>query len=40
MKYFLICAGLIFIATAAFAQGITLTSVDYREDMLWQKSQL
>ena len=37
MKYFLICAGLIFIATAAFAQGITLTSVDYREDMLLAK---
>ena len=37
MKYFLICAGLIFITTAAFAQGITLTSIDYREDMLLAK---
>ena len=37
MKHFLICAGLIFIATAAFAQGLTLTSIDYREDMLLAK---
>ena len=37
MKHFLICAGLIFITTAAFAQGITLTSIDYREDMLLAK---
>ena len=34
MKHFLIYVGLLIIATSALAQGITLTSIDYRKDML------
>ena len=34
MKHFLIYVGLLIISTAALAQGITLTSINYRKDML------
>ncbi len=37
MKHFLTCVGLLFITTAVFAQGLTITSTDYREDMLLSK---
>ena len=37
MKYFLICVVLLFITTAIFAQTLTFTSIDYREDMLLAK---
>ena len=39
MKHFLIFIGLLIIATSALAQGITLTSIDYRKDMLLAKNQ-
>ncbi len=34
MKHFLIYVGLLIITTTTLAQGITLTSIDYRKDML------
>ncbi|MCY4401033.1 MAG: metallophosphoesterase family protein [Candidatus Poribacteria bacterium] len=37
MKHFFICIGIFFISTAVLAQGVTLTSIDYREDMLLSK---
>ena len=37
MKHFFIYIGFLFISTTVLAQGITLTSIDYREDMLLAK---
>ena len=34
MRHLLICVGLLIITTTVLAQGITLTSIDYRKDML------
>lgn len=34
MRHFLLYVGLLIITTTALAQGITLTSIDYRKDML------
>ena len=34
MRHFIIYVGLLIVTTSVFAQGITLTSIDYRKDML------